>query len=81
MASTPSEQEFRDIGFTEDAVNYPRDEYGLAAIAAWNNISVEELPPALHYYPNDHMRTVWERVIQAIKEIAYDEAVQDMRID
>lgn len=60
------EDPFRAVGFTYRAVEFPRCERGVAAIAAWNNVPVEKLPRALHFYPNASTKAAWERVITAI---------------
>lgn len=62
-----TDEEFRAIGYTGEARNYPRDKFGLIVAAAWNGVEVKDLTPAMHYYPNAHMKMIWERVIDAIR--------------
>lgn len=59
------DEQLRAGGFTADARNYPRSRRQLEMIAAWNNCTVEQLPPAAHFFPNAHMRDTWERVERA----------------
>lgn len=58
---------FRACGVSYMAVDFPMCESGVRAIAAWNNIPVEKMPYAWHFYPNAHQKKVWERVIAAIR--------------
>lgn len=89
-----TDEEFRAIGYTGEARKYPRDVRGLVVAAAWNNIAVGDLTPAMRYYPNAQMKQVWERVINAIprlvetrrwtgpvdpEKVATDELIDDIK--
>lgn len=58
--------DFRAVGFTDAAAQYPKDELAKIALAAWLNVPVEKLPVAMHYHPNSSMMEAWGRVGAAI---------------
>lgn len=58
----------REAGFTTEALRYPRDELGLAALCAFNGCTIEQAPRGWHYYPNPGVKKQWERVVAAIQE-------------
>jgi hypothetical protein len=64
----PTDEEFRDVGFTSAARQYPRSELGNAMMAAFNGVTVDELPEAMKFYPNPYMRDAWERVAEAARQ-------------
>jgi hypothetical protein len=47
--------DFRKIGFTADAVNYPLTGGGKRIVAMHNGVSVEQMPVEFGYAPNAHM--------------------------
>lgn len=63
---------FRDAGFDEVAANYPRSEDALKAIAAFNNVTVEELSYANRFHPNQSSMNAWERVVTTLKGQQHD---------
>lgn len=65
---TVTDQEFRDVGFTGEARNYPRDEFALVLFAAFNNVTVEQLTPAMRYHPNGATEAAWKRVADAASD-------------
>lgn len=58
--------DFREVGFTDAAAQYPRDALGRIALAAWCNVPVASLPEGMHYHPNPSTRDAWNRVAEAI---------------
>jgi hypothetical protein len=58
-------EQFRAVGFTAMAIDYPRDELALAMFAAFNGVTVSDLPNAMRYFPNDATRKAWTRVADA----------------
>lgn len=63
---TPDEPiDFRSVGFTDLAANYPRDDLALAMLAAFNNVRVDQLPAAMRYFPNEATKAAWTRVAEA----------------
>lgn len=62
--------DFRSVGFTQLAEGFPMNDLDLVARAAWNGVTVEKLPEAMRYYPNEHSATVWRRTINAVIEHA-----------
>lgn len=59
--------DFRSVGFTDDAQNYPRDEISLVMFAAFNGVNVEKLPEAMRYFPNEATKKAWDRVAEAAR--------------
>ena len=64
---TPPDEQFRAIGFTDEAANYPRDDLALAMFAAFNGVTVEQLPEAMRYFPNEATARAWKRVADATR--------------
>jgi len=63
--SEPLDEDFRAVGFTGNARNYRRDELALRMFAAFNGVTVDQLPKAMRYFPNESTKRAWERVAQA----------------
>lgn len=63
----PTPEEFRAVGFTEKAAEYPRSEIELLLFAAFNNVKVEQLTPGMRYHANLWMESAWQRVADAAK--------------
>lgn len=61
----PTHEEFRAVGFTGAAAEFPRDDLALAMFAAFNNVTVAQLPHPFHYFPNPATREAWNRVAVA----------------
>lgn len=45
----------------------PKSELGLIAMAAWCNVTVDQLPEDARTDPNDYTRLAWERVFEAVR--------------
>lgn len=56
-ADKDAEIDFRAVGFTADAAQFPRPPLAVAMLAAFNNVTADQ-----RYFPNDHMMRAWERV-------------------
>lgn len=63
-----TEIDFRSVGYTEEAKQFPMNDIDLVARAAWNGVAVSQLPEAMRYYPNRHMQDTWRRVIDAVRD-------------
>lgn len=61
----PDPIDFRSVGFTDLAASYPRGGLALEMFAAFNNVTVEQLPEAMRYFPNESTKRAWERVASA----------------
>lgn len=57
--------DFRSVGFTDLAASYPRDGLALEMFAAFNGVTVEQLPQAMRFFPNESTKKAWERVASA----------------
>lgn len=57
--------DFRKIGFSAQAIDYPRDRLALEMFAAFNGVPVEKLPTEFRYFPNPSTRDAWNRVAEA----------------
>lgn len=57
--------DYRSVGFTEEAAAYPRSGMALAMFAAFNGVSVEQLPEAMRFFPNEATQKAWNRVAEA----------------
>lgn len=60
-----SDIDFRSVGFTDAAINHPRGELALVMFAAFNGVSVNQLPEAMRYFPNEATGKAWTRVAEA----------------
>jgi hypothetical protein len=63
-SATPTPEQFRKVGFTANAVNFPLSPTGQAIIAEHNGVTVDYLPEACRYSSNAHMH----RWIEALGE-------------
>jgi hypothetical protein len=52
----PSAAQFRDVGFTADAANFPLSRAAQEVVAEHNGVTVERMPEAFKYAPNAYMR-------------------------
>lgn len=60
--SQPTETEFRAIGYTKNAINFPLSEAAVAELCTFNGIAIEQLPnSAWRYAPNAIVQAYWER--------------------
>lgn len=57
----PTEEEFRAVGYTKKAANFPLSQRALEALCAYNGVTVERAPEAWGYAPNAAMRDYWEK--------------------
>lgn len=61
-ADKDAEIDFRAVGFTAEAAQFQRPPLAVAMLAAFNNVSVDQLHAGQRYFPNEHMMRAWERV-------------------
>ena len=64
----PTDEEFRHIGFTGAARNYPRSELAFKAFCAFVNVDPAKASETIKYAPNESCQKAWERVVKAIQE-------------
>lgn len=57
--------DFRSVGFTNAAIDFPRSDLALVMFAAFNGVSVDQLPEAMRYFPNEATEKAWTRVAEA----------------
>ena len=57
----------RDAGFTTEAFKYPRGEFELALLCAFNGIKPEQAPRGWRYYPNAGTQKAWQRVAEVAR--------------
>lgn len=57
--------DYRSVGFTDEAAAYPRSDLALAMFAAFNGVSLEQLPEAMRFFPNEATQKAWSRVAEA----------------
>ena len=69
--------DFRSVGFTDDAINYPRDDVALTLFAAFNGVRVDQLPEAMRYFPNEATAKAWKRVADAALMLGDEDAEND----
>jgi hypothetical protein len=71
MGSHPLDEEFRAVGFTPQALMFPRDDLACRLLAAFNNVPVDILPAGARYFPNEATKAAWRRVADAfLDEVA-----------
>lgn len=58
---------FRSVGFTPAAAEFPRDELAIKMLAAFNNVSPDQLTEGMLFFPNESTRTAWRRVADAAR--------------
>lgn len=74
---TPTDEDFRAIGFTGLARGYPRDDLALAMFAAWNGVTPDKLSPAMRYFPNAETARAWGRVAMAARAYISNEGERE----
>lgn len=75
-AAGPTDEDFRAIGFTKEASNWPRDELAVKMIAAFNGVPADDLPSlAWRYFPNKQTADAWKRVADVALAAGRAEAV------
>ena len=57
----------RDAGFTEAALAYPRDEFALDLLCAFNGCPPKLAPNGWRYFPNELTKKAWQRVADAAR--------------
>jgi ADP-ribose pyrophosphatase YjhB (NUDIX family) len=62
----PLDEEFRAVGMTGSARNYPRSVQQIRMFAAWLGIEPEKMPDAMKYFANAQMKKSWEAAADAI---------------
>lgn len=60
--------DFRAVGFTDKANDFPRDEFAMVLLAAYNGVKPEQVPLAAHYFPNESTAKAWKRVADAARD-------------
>ena len=50
------DEDFRAVGYTGAARDHPMNAMALVMLAAWNNIEVGQLTPAMRYHPNQAVK-------------------------
>jgi hypothetical protein len=73
MTGVPTPDEFRAVGFTADAVNYPRDDLAWLMLAAFNNVRPDQIPAAARYFPNEATKAAWDRVAAVLAPSRFDQ--------
>ena len=63
----PSHEEFRAVGFTGMAADFPRDQLALKMFAAFNGVTVDQLPEPFRYFPNKATQEAWTRVAKVLE--------------
>lgn len=61
-ADKDAEIDFRAVGFTIEAAQFPRPPLAVAMLAAFNNVSADQLHAGQRYFPNENVMRAWERV-------------------
>lgn len=65
--SVPTHEEFHKVGMTGDAANYPRSPIQIEMMAAFLNVSLDQMPTPYRYFANEHMRDAWQRVEDVVR--------------
>ena len=69
-----TDEEFRAVGFTGAARNFPRDELALVMLAAFNGVRPDQLTPAMRYFPNEATKRAWTNVAAAAEAFLAERA-------
>ena len=56
----PTEAEFRQSGYTANAINFPLTAAAFAEKCRWNGVDPAIAPRAWRYAPNEWCRRYWE---------------------
>lgn len=75
----PTEDEFRQAGFTIDAINFPLSEIGQRWIAISNGIPVESMPRAWRFAPNAYMQRYNEDIGKRISAVLRAERIAEAK--
>lgn len=57
----------RKAGFTAAAFAYPRDEFALELLCAFNGVEPSKAPKGWRYFPNEGTAKAWGRVADAAR--------------
>lgn len=57
----------REAGFTDAALAFPRDEFALELLCAFNGVPVQLAPKGWRYFPNEGAKKAWGRVADAAR--------------
>lgn len=52
----PLDEDFRAVRYTGAARDHPMNAMALVMLAAWNNVEVGQLTPAMRYHPNQAVK-------------------------
>lgn len=63
----PLDEEFRAVGMTGEARNFPRSATQIRMFAAWLGYPVEQLPDTMKYFANASAKKSWEAAEAAVK--------------
>ncbi len=63
-----SKPDFRAVGFTDKANDFPRDEFAMVLLAAYNGVQPHQVPEPARYFPNEATAKAWKRVADAARE-------------
>lgn len=66
------EAEYRAVGFTIQAHEFPRDDLAQVMFAAWLNVQPKQLPRGMKNHPNEHTMKAWARVGEAAIQYAQE---------
>lgn len=72
--NTPTHDDFRKVGMTGDAANYPRSSIQIEMMAAFLNVTPEQMPDTYRYFANEHMRDAWVRVEEVVRKSCQEAA-------
>jgi hypothetical protein len=64
----PTDEQFRQMGYTGKARDQVMDDMALHLFAAFNGVTVAQLPDTFRYHPNKWSQAAWSRVAQAAME-------------
>lgn len=65
-----SDIDFRSVGFTSMAEDYPRSTFELELFSAFTGYPADKFPEACHYFPNEWTQTAWRAVAKRAIEKA-----------
>lgn len=66
LEETPTEEDFRKVGMTYGAVEFPRSEAQIVMFAAWLGTTPEAMPIGSRYFANATTKAAWERAETAL---------------
>ena len=60
-ATPMTPEQYRDVGYTKIAAQFPMEALPLAMFSAFNGVTPDRLPEAMHYHPNAWSQKAWTR--------------------